>query len=386
MPTTMKETTEIISAWRKAQQDGDDALLATVVQVSGSTYRRAGARMLLTPAGWMAGSVSGGCLESDILQKAWWRTRHGAPALVTYDSTDEDDIVWGFGLGCNGVVQVLLERLAPHARLNPLDFLARCLDNRMAGMVATIIKSASAHGAVLGQRLLLSETETETNLGEPSLIQDVLRDARAMLTERKSGTQTYAVADGHVDVAFECVLPPVPLVIFGAGHDAVPLVRLAKELGWHVSVVDTHPVAPAPQRFPLADCVLSCTPENIGESINLSARTAAVVMTHSFPQDSVLLPLLLRSQVAYVGMLGPKKRTARLLEQMAADSNPPAQDALTRLHGPIGLDIGADTPEQIALSIVAEVQAALAGRAGGALRLRQAPIYDTGTAGELTHP
>ncbi len=382
----MKETTEIAAAWRQARLDGSEALLATVVEAHGSTYRRAGARMLLTSAGWVAGSVSGGCLEGDILQKAWWRTQAGTPALVTYDSTDEDDIVWGFGLGCNGVVRVLLERLIANDPLNPVDFLARCGDSRAAGVVATVIQSDDPPAVKLGQRVLLSETEAVSNMGEPSLARDVLRDAQSTLAEGGADTRTYALAAGHVTVAFERVLPPTPLVIFGAGHDAVPLARLAKELGWHVSVVDTHSVAARPQRFPLADCVLSCAPEDVGQNVDLGARTAAVVMTHSFPQDSVLLPLLLQSPAAYVGILGPKKRTARLLQQMADDGRPITEDALARLHGPIGLDIGADTPEQIALSIVAEVQAALAGRMGGELRRRQAPIYDTAALAESLRP
>lgn len=378
----MKETSEIVAAWQQARGDGSEALLATVVHVSGSTYRRAGARLLLTPSGWVAGSVSGGCLEGDILQKAWWRTQAGAPALVTYDSTDEDDIVWGFGLGCNGVVQVLLERLAPADPLNPVDFLARCLGTRQAGVVATVIGSALAPTVTLGQRVLLSHTETLSNIGEPALAHDILGDAQAALAQSQSGTRAYTLGAGHINVAFECVLPPTPLIIFGAGHDAAPLSRLAKEMGWHVTVVDTHSLAARPQRFPCADTVLSCAPEDVLQSLEIGPRTAAVIMTHSFPQDSVLLPLLLQSPAAYVGILGPKKRTARLLDAMAEGGNLAPDDALARLHGPIGLDIGADTPEQIALSIVAEVQAALAGRAGGELRRRQAPIYETNTQRE----
>ncbi len=372
----MKETTDIVAAWQQAQQDGSEALLATVVETQGSTYRRAGARMLLTPSGWVAGSVSGGCLEGDILQKAWWRTQAGAPVLVTYDSTDEDDIVWGFGLGCNGVVQVLLERLVPHDPLNMVDFLARCLDHRRAGVVATVIRSACGPTVTLGQRVLLSSAETLADIGDASLARDILRDAQAVLADGRSQTRTYTLPQGAVDVALESVLPPVPLVIFGAGHDAVPLVRFAHELGWHVSIVDTHSVSVTAQRFPLADCVLSCAPEEILSHVELGPRTAAVVMTHSFPQDSLLLPVLLASPAAYVGILGPKKRTARLLDELAARGAASPPDALARLHGPIGLDIGADTPEQIALSIVAEVQASLAGRMGGELRRRQAPIYD----------
>ncbi len=369
----MKELTEIVAAWEAVCRDGREAVLATVVGVSGSTYRRPGARMLLTTEGRLAGSVSGGCLEGDLLKKAAWHTRAGA-ALVTYDSTDEDDIVWGFGLGCNGVVQVLLERVSPE-HPGPLSLLRAVLAQRQPGVIATVI--ASEQGAEqIGRRLLLSpEGETQSSLSDPALAKSVEADARAVCSLGESRTQDYPLTGGTVTVFLEAVLPPEPLVIFGASHDAVPLVRLAKELGWHVTLVDTRAAQARPERFPDADAVVACPPEAIAERIFLDARTAAVVMTHHYPDDRRVLPALLASPAFYIGQLGPRARTERLLAEISDDGFALTADHRRRLHGPVGLDLGADSPEEIALSIVAEIQAVRAGRAGGLLRERCEPLH-----------
>ncbi len=329
----MKELAEIVAAWETVRAEGGEALLATVVGVSGSTYRRPGARMLLSREGRLAGSVSGGCLEGDILQKAWWRTEAGA-AIVTYDSTDADeDVVWGFGLGCNGVVQVLLERVSPD-RPGPLNALATVLRERIPQTITTV--TASDNPAV--------------PLG--------------------TAPQGWTPPEG-VTVFQETVQPPAPLVIFGAGQDALPLVRLAKEIGWHVTVADTRGTRARPERFALADCVCLGWPE----SIEIDERTAVVVMTHNYPDDRRVLQALLLSEAGYIGQLGPRVRTERLLAEIADDGLFVTEEMRSRFHAPIGLDLGADNPEEIALSIVAEIQAARTGREGGSLRNRRAPLH-----------
>lgn len=365
----MKELQEIVAAWESVRAEGRDVLLATVVGVSGSTYRRPGARMLLTAAGRLAGSVSGGCLEGDLVKKAEWRTRHGA-ALVSYDSTDEDDVVWGFGLGCSGVVEVLLERVTPAAP-GPLELLRTVLRQRQPGVVATVIG-----GEGIGQRLLLLPNGVQENLlSEATLAAQVAEDARAVLAAQASRRQTYTLPSGEIAVVFlEAVLPPMPLVIFGAGHDARPLVLLAKNLGWHVTVVDTRAASPRSERFPEADAVLA-GPAKTLEGLILDARTAVVVMTHNYPDDKRILQALLGTPALYIGQLGPRARTERLLSEIRGDGYLVTEAHRGRLHGPVGLDLGADTPEEIALSVVAEIQAAQAGRAGGPLRDRQAPLH-----------
>ena len=369
----MKELHEIVSAWERLCAEGRDAVLATVVGVSGSTYRRPGARMLLAPEGRLAGSVSGGCLEGDLVKKAQWQTRNG-PALVTYDSTDaDDDVVWGFGLGCNGVVQVLLERVSSDAP-GPLRLLQAVLREQKPGIIATVI---SEDAESLGERLLLMPDGTRgSTLADAALAAQIEADAQDVLAAQKSDTRTYALSSDTQAVVFlEAVLPPLPLVIFGAGHDALPLVRFAKELGWHVTVADTRAAPARPERFPLADRVLAGSVEAVCVDIGLNAHTMAVVMTHNYPDDKRVLRALLASDVAYIGQLGPKARTERLLAEISDNGLPIADAHRKRLHGPVGLDLGADTPEQIALSIVAEIQAVQSGRAGGLLRDRRAPLH-----------
>ena len=370
----MKELRDIVTAWEALCAEGGEAVLATVVAVSGSTYRRPGARMLLASAGRLAGSVSGGCLEGDLVQKAHWQTRSG-PALVTYDSTDEDDdVVWGFGLGCNGVVQVLLERVSA-ASPGPLRLLQSVLRERRPGVIATVIS-----GDALGQRLLLGPDgccDTPENAALTAELEAELEaDARAVLAAHKSQTRTYALPDGGAQTVFlEVVPPPLPLVIFGANHDAGPLVRLAKELGWHVTVADVRGTQPRPERFPGADAVLAGPLDLVCSEIEWTAQTAAVVMTHNYPDDKRILRRLLDTPTFYIGQLGPKARTERLLAEMSDDGFVITDTHRSRLHGPVGLDIGADTPEGIALSVAAEIQAAQSGRNGNSLRERRDPLH-----------
>lgn len=331
------ELLRVTRAAQAAWAAGEAAVLATVIRVGGSTYRRPGARMLLTEAGWAAGSISGGCLEGDVLKKAWWRTESGL-ARVVYDSTQEDDdITWGFGLGCNGVVEVLLERLT-ETTVAHLARLEQWQTEQRPGVLAT---------TGTGERLALAADGA--HWGAPEL----LPGAQEALQTQKSLW--------HEETFFEYLTPPQALVIFGAGHDVVPLVKLASELlGWHTVVVDSHAAQPHPERFPGARVVLDYPLETLGP------RDAAVLMTHSYTADQALLPALLAASVGYVGVLGPRRRTERLLEGEAFPA---------RLHAPLGLDLGADNPEEIALAIVAEIRAWSAGRDGRSLSVREGPIH-----------
>jgi xanthine/CO dehydrogenase XdhC/CoxF family maturation factor len=380
----MNELQAIVEAAETARRHEKEVLLATVVGIRGSAYRRPGARMLLTSDGWQAGSISGGCLEGDILRRAWWHTRTGEPALVTYDSTvDEDadspesELSWGFGLGCNGVVEVLLERLSPGVACCPVGFIARCLQRNRPGVLATVVAVEGAEDVLPGQRLLLHQGDEEpiaVTLGDRDLRSRVERDARRLLEiggSSRSASYSFAGEGATAEVFLEVVTPPISLLICGAGHDAVPLSTLAKNLGWKVTVVDPRPgVLPHPERFPGADAVFSCAPQELARHVPLDERTLCVVMSHNVFQDAALLESLLPSAVRYIGVLGPRRRTERLLASLGR------QGEDHRLHGPVGLDIGADAPQTIALSILAEMQAVLAGRSGSFLRDRETPIHD----------
>ena len=305
--------------------------------------------MLLTEEGWAAGSISGGCLEGDVLQFAWERTTVG-PALVTYDSTADQDIVWGFGLGCSGVVRVLLERLPEDGGL--LAYLANCFDARRPALVATAI----GEGSELGKRRL------DIGSDDP-LYCELLRIGEGSRTAHVDG----------VEMLLEHIPPPRPIVIFGAGHDAGPLVAAAKGIGWHVTVVDGRPSYVRRDRFPDADALVLAGPEEAVGRVVIDAQTSVVIMNHNFLHDLAILRGVLRTSASYVGLLGPRVRSERLLSELEMDH---ASARLERVHAPIGLDLGAEGPDEIALSIVAEIQAAARGRAAGSLNGRSAPLHD----------
>ena len=368
----MKELREILNASQALEQQGKQAALATVVAVSGSSYRRPGARMLMTSEGPVAGGVSGGCLETDVFQRACLVLERGKPDLVTYDTTEDGDIVFGVGLGCRGIIQILIEPLV--GPRPDFEFLAELLARREAGACATVFRRDGPGTAELGERLLLSETgECHDGLSDDELSRTVLADALNTLKTGQSQTREYAQANGAVEVWIEALTPAQSLVVFGAGHDAPPLVRLAKELGWHIVVADSRPAYATTERFPQADAVHALPPQEAIAQMTLDARTAVVLLTHNYHQDLALLERLLPLPLSYLGILGPKRRAERLLADLPAALR--TGETLARLHSPVGLDIGADSPELIALSILAEIQAVTAGRPGGFLRERSGPIY-----------
>ncbi|WP_437940905.1 XdhC family protein [Sorangium sp. So ce341] len=378
----MNEARAVISLGSEAARDRKDAVLATVVRVEGSAYRRPGARMLVVEDGRRVGSVSGGCLEGEVARKAWWLTGDGSPALVRYSTREEDDGERPYGLGCEGVIHVLLERLRHEdGPALPIRFLAACVAQRRAGVLATVIGSADPSRARVGDRVTLdADGRAGGRLPDAALGRSIAARAASCLQRGASEHVAFGGARARVDVFLEVVRPPRSLVVFGGGHDAVPLVRLAKELGWHVTVADARAHFASRDRFPAADEVVVIGRASPLADLAIPADAACVIMTHSVEQDRALLRALSAVPVAYLGLLGPRRRAERLL----AESGHPTFACAGGLHSPIGLDLGGDTPEEIALSILAEAQARLSGREGRSLRDRPGgSIHEpTGRAGE----
>jgi xanthine/CO dehydrogenase XdhC/CoxF family maturation factor len=224
--------------------------------------------------------------------------------------------------------------------------------------------------------MLHPDNTVTSEIGDSKLALAITEDAFAVLRNGRSNVKIYRLSAGSAEVLIEVIQPPTPLVIFGAGHDAVPVARLAKELGWHVSVVDSRPAYATPERFPLADVVILTRLEATLERVSIDSRTVAVVMTHNYLHDRKLLQTLLPSPLRYLGLLGPKSRAERLLQELRQEGFVPTNEQLCRLYSPVGIDIGADTPEEIALAIVAEIQAVIANRSGGLLRDRKGSIHN----------
>jgi xanthine dehydrogenase accessory factor len=367
----LSETRSILEAWDVERAAGRSAVLATVVRVTGSAYRGPGARMLLRWDGTAIGLVSGGCLEADLAERARAVERSRTAHTVVYDLRSPDDVIWGLGLGCSGEIRVLLERLDPADRVPHLDLLRASLDRRASGAVAVAFSVDGTAPARVGDRWLFGPRGERIDPREDDpLSPSIAAVAERVLTERRSRVAPIASPGGTVDVLVEHLEPPLALLVFGAGGDAEPLVDLAAGLGWEVTVADPRPAYARAERFPRARRVVLVDPERAEARVPPpDERTAAVVLTHNFVHDLHLLELLLRSRAPYVGLLGPRRRAEKL---MAGIEGVRLQGAI---HAPVGLDIGAETPAEIALSILAEIQAHFAGRPGGSLRDRNEPLH-----------
>ncbi|OUL34863.1 xanthine dehydrogenase [Nostoc sp. T09] len=381
----MKEITTILQAFAEIQHDAESSFLATVVNVKGSTYRRPGARMLMTQTGSMIGMISGGCLENDVFEHTRVSMPDGRPILITYDSTADEDIVWGFGLGCNGVVQILIERLDKGDLFNPLVFIQECFDQQQLGAIATVFGVEGVIDVNVGERLILKpDNHITTNISEYSLKSALIQDAQVALQNQNSAINKYQLSLGSVDVFIEVIQPPVHLIIFGAGQDALPTVQFAKALGWQVTIVDCRANEATKERFTIADEVLLSRREILHKQISVNEQTIAVVMTHNYLDDLEIIKMLLPSSAKYLGILGPKRRTEKLLQDLNTAGVEYTPEQLEKLHSPIGLDIGADTPEAIALSMISEIQAVLTNRSSGFLKNRILPIHQQNEIKEIS--
>ena len=390
----MNEVRALLEAFDGACARGERCALATVVSVEGSSYRRPGARMLVCEGGASTGTVSAGCLESDVIEHAKRVIRAGKAVLVEYDTAStSDEMAWGLGLGCNGLVRVLVEPLAPGSTY--VEALRRSCEARTDSArvwVATVYEhtppesAAAAARTQAGARLVINEngdvSREKLNDEMASMLEGEVRAlARGGAT---SGVRVYDVGGGGVKVFVETLLPPVPLVIFGAGHDALSVVELARALGWQTQVVDPRARPASLSRFAAADRVTLARPEEVGARVCITPRTLTLLMTHNYSHDLALLRFLLDSPARYVGVMGPRKRTERMLTELASGEDPfRLEEAnMARLYSPAGLDIGANAPAEIALSIVAEMRAVLDGRRGGMLRQRRGSIHGSPGDGE----
>ncbi len=372
----MRELKEIVSAAESARAKGETFALATLVKVQGSSYRRVGAKMLLTQSGKKVGAISGGCLESDVQKKARFAMQTGNSSLVIYDSLGEDESQFNFGLGCNGALALLIEPSHLPVLHERLSYYADFLKVPQPLVIATVYAAEGKLKNQVGKSLWLSEAQqAKSNICDEALLGQLKVDAYQALSQRRSQVRQYKTQSATAEALIEVLLPPIHLVIFGAGYDAVPLVAFAKALGWLVTVVARRPSHFWHEQFAAADRRLIATAKEVAEKLCTSERTAAVVMTHNFEHDMQILAQLLPLRLPYLGVLGPKARTEKLLSELKQQLAL-SDDLLKTLYAPVGLDIGAECPEEIALSIVAEIKAVMRQRQGSFLRERKVPIHD----------
>lgn len=296
--------------------------LATLLRVEGSSYRRPGSRLLTDGEQVLRGSLSGGCLEGEVLARAKEVLQDGRPRLLRYDLRGDADLVWGSGSGCEGVLDILVERLDPAAPPPWFLWMEAALQHR---------------------RTLRLATARDDGFPRRQLPKDELPDPGETL---------------------EVIPPPLALWILGASDDSQPLVRLARALGWQVGVLDHRPAFARPERFPEAQRVIAGPPGQRIPELALDARSAVVLMTHNYLKDLEALRALAATDAAYLGLMGSRARSAKLVAELAEEGIHLGD----RLHSPVGLDLGAEDPETIALAVLAEIQARFQGRSGGSLR------------------
>ena len=369
----MKEIKDIIRSFDEAQQQGKQTALATVVHLDGSSYRRPGARMLITDEGQLTGAISGGCLEGDALRKALLVMSQQRSMLVTYDTMDEDDAKFGIGLGCNGIIQVLIEPINPGEPDNPIQLLRIVAEKREKAVVVTLFSLENKKDTQPGTRLLLKENyQQERNT---PLKEILVKDGMKTLREGRSVFRTYQTESQSLTAFIELVEPAVSLIAIGAGNDVVPLIAMAEILGWETTVIDGRPAYAKKERFVPSCQVLVSKPENVISQIEIDNRTVFVLMTHNYNYDMAMLQQLLIKNVIYVGMLGPKKKLDRILGELRDQGASFTEEQLASVHSPVGLDIGAETSEEIALSILSEIKAVLSGKQGLSLHSNTGSIH-----------
>ncbi|MGB8191523.1 MAG: XdhC/CoxI family protein, partial [Chitinophagaceae bacterium] len=369
-----KEITDIIAAFKEAQHAGRQTALATVVHVEGSSYRQPGARMMVEDNGKITGAISGGCLEGDALRKALLAIHQQQNKLVTYNTLDEDDVKFGVQLGCNGIVHILFEPINAAQADNPVALLEKFILQRRPAVIVTLFSLKNYYGPQPGTCFFFDGLTTVDLLTDHELASLVKQEAIAVLDNGTSSLlQEYA--DYGLTTFVELLQPAISLVLAGAGNDAMPMVNMAAVLGWQTTVVDGRATHANRERFPKAYQVLVGKPGDVIEKIYIDDRTFVVLMTHNYNYDLAFLELLLQRKCRYIGTLGPKKRLQRLLDELQQKGFMITEEQRNAIHGPVGLDIGAEGAEEIALSVLAEIKAVLANRQGSFLRNRPDVIH-----------
>lgn len=337
--------------------------LATLVRVEGSSYRRPGARLLIAADGAHAGTISGGCLEAEVLRKAAWKVREGA-VVERYSTLFDDTAEIPYGLGCAGTVDLLLEPMASPEGRALMAALTAAVEEDEA-MVATWLPVRDE-----GLARLVMRVDGSVAYASEGLVEDALREMRAAML---ADCSSRIVMVGDREIFVERIAAPQRLVVLGAGDDAQPLVAMAAMMGWNVCVADGRAQLARRERFPEAQEVVAA---EYAAGLKISARDAVVVMTHSYEQDRRLLAEVMMYAPRYLGLLGARHRSSLLLSEAAALCGRELTECCARVHAPVGMDLGGDGPEAIALAVLAEIQACVHGRGDASQRLTERDVRE----------
>jgi xanthine dehydrogenase accessory factor len=355
-----QETSRILQLLARLAEQGRGAALATVINVQGSAYRRPGAKVLIADDGAMAGSVSGGCLEADVREVALSVIRHGTPQLLHYDTGSDDEMPFGLGLGCNGAVDIFVQRATTPDLLETSLRIIALLHGDDAFAVSTIVRGATG----LGRSVVVGTSgKSIGSTGDTNLDRIIAASASDFLDTGISQLHDLAA----YQVFTEVQLPPPTLLVLGAGEDTRPLVACASDVGFRVTVVDHRPAYLTPDLYPAATRLVAARSDSNITDLPLGPQAYAVVKTHSLEHDREWVRRLLATEIRYIGVLGPRARIEEVLRELGAEED-------DRVFGPVGLDLGAYGPEQIAVSIVAELLALHWDREPVHLRMKESAI------------
>ena len=339
----------LIWAFESWQLTGKPMVLATVYDTKGSTYSKAGHRILISSDLDYQGLVSGGCLEGDLAERASAVIAVNEPTTITYDMRDDADDLWGLGIGCNGLIRVFLQPLMANDGYEPFLQIAKYLRMPVSVVVATVI-AGKPGTPIAGTTLIWDESDVESDA-----LKRLVPGCQAARTVGKTILKT---EEDGLTVLYSPLQPLRKLLVLGAGLDALPVVNMAAELGWRVTIADHRPAYLEKGVFALAERTALIDPERMSQDLVPSSFDAVVVMSHHLITDQIYLMQLADAELSYLGVLGPVARKNRLLDSLGA-----VGDSLRdQLRGPVGIDIGADEPESIALSLLAEIHATLAGK------------------------
>jgi xanthine dehydrogenase accessory factor len=359
----VKEHNDIIRAYDQLDKLSTSVALATVIDIEGSSYRRTGARMLIQDNGVWTGGISGGCIEGNALKKAYMAIAGKKAVLVTYDTANEDEEQIGVSLGCNGIIKVIISPINYADKYNPLEQLRACTGKRVANLLITVIEADTKLPLSPGDVLRYSSADDLQEAFGSHYIPEIRQSVLMVLESEKSAIIEFATCK----LFLEFIPPAIQLLIMGSHYDVYPLLKIARQLDWH-NVVIANPGRLSTGIHQLASQV---TPDF--RSVNVDKYTVAILMSHDYKADLNNLAKALSSELRYIGLLGPASRKDEMLAELPF---PVEESHKQRLFGPAGLDIGAAQPEEIAISIIAEILAVLRNREGGFLRERLGPIYN----------
>lgn len=355
-----RDIPSLIPALQRLRRDRFPAVLCTIVETDGSTYRKAGARMIIDGEGNYHGILGGGCFEGDLVERARDVIAAGEPAIVEYDMRGDEDLIWGLGLGCNGLVRLLLQPLQAENEYQPLTYLCEAVEDSRPAVIATGISDQ-----LLGRSVVVDASGVHEFGINQTEVSGLIDACQALL----NGGKSRGFDAGPAGRLFVGLIPRQHhLLIMGAGPDAVPMASAAIALHWRVTVADHREQNPGRAFFPDAVHQVCCRPEDLAAAVDLERVSAALLMSHNFIADTAFLRSITVAPPGYVGLLGPTARRNALLEAL-----PDAQRAVLeeRVRGPVGLDIGGDSPASIALATIAEIHAFLEGADAAALNGRK---------------